>query len=367
MSEMNMEAVEETAVDIENIHMSAGIAVITSEILFYKQQAGCAIIEIGRLLIKAKEQMKHGEWIPWLRDKVDFSERTAQRFMKCAEEYGGNTKLVTDLGLRKALALLALPESERDEFASEKHEVNGAEKSVGEMTSAELEKAIRERDEARRELQEERQAGEGAALRLSEMEEMLERAGADLNAAEQDKAKMAEDMKFLNERLEGLNDEIVKKEQELSNLRSQPVDVAIEYRTDPKELDLARAEAAQAKEEELKAKIEKAEKALEKAKDAKAKAEEECKSLQSQMEAAQEKAAAVTEDLERVRKEAQLAADKDMAKFMLLFEQGQENANRMHGILQKMDLDGRKETADKLRKALAALAEQIKKAAETAA
>ena len=252
MSEMNMEAVEETAVDIENIHMSAGIAVITSEILFYKQQAGCAIIEIGRLLIKAKEQMKHGEWIPWLRDKVDFSERTAQRFMKCAEEYGENTKLVTDLGLRKALALLALPESERDEFASEKHEVNGAEKSVEEMTSAELEKAIRERDEARRKLQEERAAGEGAAMKLAE--------------AEEDRAKMAEDMKFLNERLEGLNDEVTQKELELEKLRSQPVDVAIEYRTDPKELDLARAEAAQAKEAELKAKIEKAEKALEKAK-----------------------------------------------------------------------------------------------------
>lgn len=324
------------------------IEIITEEILFYKRQAGSAIIEIGRRLNEAKERLSHGEWLPWLQEKVDFSERSAQNFMRLAREYEKSAE-IADLGASKALALLALPDSERADFVAGKHEVNGEEKTVAEMTGAELKQAIKERDEAIRQLNEERAAGEGTAIRLAEVE--------------QDKAKMAADMKFLNERLEGLNEEVAKKEQELADLRSKPVDVAVQYQTDPKELDAARKEAAAEAEQKMAAKIEKAEKALERAKDEKAKAEAEQKRLQASLDNARVKITAVTEDLERVRKEAQLAGDKELTKFMLLFEQGQETVNKMHGILQKMDYSGQKETADKLRKALAALADSVSKVA----
>ena len=56
------------------------IEVITAEIWLYKQQAGAAILEIGRRLNEAKAQLSHGEWLPWLEEKVEFSEVTAQRF-----------------------------------------------------------------------------------------------------------------------------------------------------------------------------------------------------------------------------------------------------------------------------------------------
>lgn len=342
MSELSMAAVEGTAPAVRSIE------IITEEILFYKRQAGSAIIEIGRRLNEAKEQLSHGEWLPWLQEKVDFSERSAQNFMRLAREYEKSAE-IADLGASKALALLALPESERADFVAEKHEVNGEEKSVGEMTGAELKQVIKERDEALRLLNEERAAGEGAAMKIAE--------------AEQDKAKMAEDMKFLNERLAGLNDEVAQKERELEELRSRPVDVAVQYQTDPKELEVARAEGAQAKAAEMNAKVEKAEKALTKAKEEREKAEAEQKRLQASLDTARAKISAVTEDLERLRKEAQLAGDKELTKFMLLFEQGQETVNKMHGILQKMDYSGQKETADKLRKALAALAEQVGKVA----
>lgn len=344
MSELTMAAAE------GNVPTAArSIEIITEEILFYKRQAGSAIIEIGRRLNEAKEQLEHGEWLPWLQEKVDFSERSAQNFMRLAREYEKSAE-IADLGASKALALLALPVSERTEFVAEKHEVNGEEKSVAEMTAAELKQAIAERDEARRALDEERANGEGAALKLAEME--------------QDKAKMAEDMKFLNERLAGLNDEVAEKERELAELRSRPVDVAVQYQTDPKELELARAEAAQAKAAEMSARVEKAEKALAKAKAEREKAEEEQKQLQARLDAANAKITTITEDVERLRKEAQMAGDKELTQFMLLFEQEQEGANKMKGILQKLDYSGRKELADKLRKAMAALAEQIGKAAE---
>lgn len=109
------------------------IEVITAEIWLYKQQAGAAILEIGRRLNEAKAQLSHGEWLPWLEEKVEFSEVTAQRFMRLAREYE-NPSLVTDLGASKALQLLALPASERDDFIAEKHEVNGQEKTVMEMS-----------------------------------------------------------------------------------------------------------------------------------------------------------------------------------------------------------------------------------------
>ena len=113
--------------------ISRGIAVITNEIIFYKNVGGSAIIEIGRRLIEAKAQLGHGEWLDWLREKVDFSERSAQDFMRIAKGYS-NPQTIADLGASKALALLALPVSERDDFMAEKHAVNGEEKTAQEMT-----------------------------------------------------------------------------------------------------------------------------------------------------------------------------------------------------------------------------------------
>jgi hypothetical protein len=148
------------------VETERGIETITEEIIFYKNVGGQAVIEIGRRLTEAKAQLKHGEWLPWLREKVEFSETSAQNFMRIAREYG-NTHLVGDLGASKALVLLALPASERENFASEKHLVNGEEKSVSEMSKRELEEAIRqrklaelERDKMQRELDEQRKAGE---------------------------------------------------------------------------------------------------------------------------------------------------------------------------------------------------------------
>ena len=128
---------------------SRPLELITEEIVFYKRQAGASIIEIGRRLNEAKAQLSHGEWLPWLREKVDLSERSAQNFMRLAREYP-NSAVVADLGAAKALALLALPESERAGFAAETHVVNGREKTVADMTGDELKRAVAERDEALR-------------------------------------------------------------------------------------------------------------------------------------------------------------------------------------------------------------------------
>jgi hypothetical protein len=68
----------------------------------------------GDLLIEAKAQLKHGQWLPWLRDHCAMSERTAQLYMRLAKnraEIEANPQRAADLSLRGAVAQLA-PESE---------------------------------------------------------------------------------------------------------------------------------------------------------------------------------------------------------------------------------------------------------------
>ena len=136
-------------IDAMQNQLPAEVETLTAEIQVYKQQAGACIVEIGRRLIQAKELLPHGQWSAWLSEKVEFSERAAQNFMRVAREYS-NPQPVADLGLSKALLLLQLPEEEREEFIEKPHEVGGEEKTVQEMSKRELEKVIRERDEARK-------------------------------------------------------------------------------------------------------------------------------------------------------------------------------------------------------------------------
>lgn len=107
------------------------IEVITQEINFYKSQAGNAIIEIGKRLHEAKLTLPHGAWGAWLQNEVEFSERTAQNFMRIAKEYR-NPQLIADMGnsATKALLLLSLPAEEREEFVGEAHEIDGEEKRL---------------------------------------------------------------------------------------------------------------------------------------------------------------------------------------------------------------------------------------------
>ena len=222
------------------------IEVIEGEILFFKAQAGGAILEIGRRLIEAKSQLQHGEWLPWLAEKVDFSEMTAQRFMKLARECE-NTPALLDLGATKALSLLALPESEREEFVSEKHEVRGEEKTVQEMSTRELDEAIRARKQAEEELATAKQEKLDAEVRAENFAKEAEKARADADIAHASGKKMAEDMKILkanlkdqkaqNEKNSAEADEL---RRELEEIRNRPVEVAVQ---DPTEEQIAAAAA----------------------------------------------------------------------------------------------------------------------------
>lgn len=318
---------------------------ITEEILFYKRQAGGALIEIGKRLLEAKSQLSHGEWLPWLREKVDISERRAQDFMRIAREYSKSAE-IADLGASKALALLALPESERAEFASKTHLVNGEEKSVSEMTAKELKTAIEERDKARREAEEQKAAAE---------------------AAEASRAKMEQDMRQLKGLLDAARDNEREKagaleaaERELQALRTRPVEVAVETRdASPEQLSAARAEGIR----QGKAEAEKA------GKRSLSEAEERVQKLRKELEQARREAKEANVRLQQAREEARQASERtrepgkldalvsseNMMKFGVLFQSTQELVNRLADAVEREKPENQK----KMRAALRALADAI--------
>jgi hypothetical protein len=136
----------------------------TAEILILKDQTAQNIIEIGRRLIEVKEKLEHGEYLKWLKEKVDFTERTAQRFVKVATVFS-NTTPVSHLGTRKLLALAGLDEEDRQEVMKEN--------KVEDMTTRELERVVKEKKEIKKQLEEEQELSNELQEEIKEKEKQI--------------------------------------------------------------------------------------------------------------------------------------------------------------------------------------------------
>ena len=68
-------------------------------------------LRCGVLLIKAKATVPHGGWLPWLRQNITFSERTAQGYARLAQRFSRRQirNGVADLSVRGVLKELATP------------------------------------------------------------------------------------------------------------------------------------------------------------------------------------------------------------------------------------------------------------------
>ena len=226
---------------------SRNIEVITGEILLFKAQAGASILEIGKRLIEVKAQLGHGEWIDYLREKVDFSPRTAQDMMRLAKEYS-NTQTFALLGAQKALQMLALPAEEREEFVSQN--------DVENMSVRQLKEAIKAREEAEKERDEAKEKAD--AIRQDLTDQLKEMQRSHTVNMEQAQAKLREAC-----------DNAEQARRAKAELEAKLKDLDKPRPADEKELDAARKEAAdKARADEakkLKSQIEKAEQAAKKA------------------------------------------------------------------------------------------------------
>lgn len=319
------------------------IQTVTTEIWMIRRQveqtALSGAIEIGRRLTEAKELLPHGEWGRWLREEVEFSQRSANNFMRLAAEYGdaqvslfgGNPQALADLPYTKALQLLAVPEEEREEFAAANH--------VADLSSRELEKLIRERDAAQEETAQAEAARDETARRLAAALEAQEDA-AKVGAAQRSRAEVAEaKAKELEDKLDKAKTKYKLARQELRQLQENP--------TIPQDaMDKLRREA---EEQAAKEAAEKAEARQAELRAARDKANEDAYN-------AREVARQAEKDRDEARRRLALA-NPDAAVFAALYGQVQEDWNKLHGAWIKAAAADAA-TGEKLKKAARALAEK---------
>lgn len=314
------------------------IEAVTGEILALKAQAGEALLEIGKRLIEAKGLLPHGNWLPWLETQVDFSERTAQNLMRIAREWE-NPQQLRILGVRKVLALLSLPPVERDEFMQENPPEN--------MTAVELEKAIRERDEARE----------------------------NAHALEQERKKIAEELDIANKSAALLNNAAAREreradaaEARVKELEERPVDVAVEPVPDQKAIEeaakKAASEARAAAETAYKAKLKAAEKNRQKERDKAAELEGKLeaeaaivKAMEAKLTETENALKQAKADAENAAKSADLPEDKILYK--ILCEEILSDANKLVGIGLKARQAGDKQLDGAVKKALEMLSGKL--------
>ena len=111
------------------------------------------VIQIGKRLEEAKEQVGHGSFSDWCKECLGYSQRQAQKYMEISSKYSdknspfSNANISSHLSISKAYSLLALPEEEVENF-TEEHDVDS-------LTVKQLEEEIKSlKEEKTRELEE---------------------------------------------------------------------------------------------------------------------------------------------------------------------------------------------------------------------
>ena len=369
------------------------VETVTLEIRTLQRQAQQIMlsyaVEIGRRLEEVKAILPHGQWGDYLKNEVDYSQSTANNFMRIYREYGAaqqslfggeaKSQAFANLTYTKGLGLLAIPdEEEREQFMTE-HD-------VGSMSNRELDKALKEREEALEAAAAAQDEAQGARREADRLREEL--AGqaqvykAKLTSAEveakqardaQEKAtakaqRLQDALSKANTSAQAAEAEHTKMLQELEELRKRPAEA------DTEAVEAARKAAI----EEMTGKVDKAKEAKKKADTARKAAEEALAAAQKELADLKAKGPQVREltpeeiqamtagEVEKVQAattermqalEKQLAqADPDTATFKVLFTSWQETYGKMLEALERIKATD-SDKAGKLQGAIRAVVE----------
>ena len=311
------------------------IGVVTAEIKELKRQAQSMaiayVIEIGRRLVEAKAVLPHGEWSTWLSEEVDFSQSTANNYMKIFEEYGSdqltlfgavaNSQLIANLSYAKALKLLAVPADERESFAEK---VDAENISVKELDAAI--KAKKAAEERAAELEE----------KVAELEEASEREKAAKKEAEEAAQQVEELQKALDKERENVAAE-----------KKKAADAIANPKIPPAELKKIREAAAKKATEETETRLH------EEIAEAKARLE----TAENEARLAKNFAKQAEKDLAEMEKRLK-TANPEVTAFKTLFDVTQSNVKKLKEMLGKIRTTD-PELGEKLENAMNAVAEYI--------
>ena len=345
----------------------------------------------------------------WLKRELDFSQSTANNFMRIFREYGAaqqslfggeaKSQSLANLTYTKALRLLAIPDEEERERFIAGHDVEG-------MSSRELDKALKEREEALKKAaaaeEETRKLRQEAGRLQEELEDQAQVYEAKLDSARAEAGqirkaldwkeadvkqkqdlidrqthtanRLQHDLSKAEAAAQDARDECARLARELEDLKSKPVDVAVEV--DKEAVEAARMAAIA----EMEEKVDKANEAAKEAKAVRKDAEAALAAAQKELEALkakgpelreltqEEKDALTAEAVERAREEDAgriqglekklAAADPNVAELMVRFTSWQEEYQKLMEILGRIDQDDA-ERAARLRQGVKTALEQM--------
>jgi len=104
----------DTAEEINRLH---------ADILSHARQSVENAIRIGEILSHVKESLKHGEWLPWIKANVPFSDQSARNYIRCCD-HRDQLKFKNDLNLSDAYALALSNGNGKDPRAARLHTPN---------------------------------------------------------------------------------------------------------------------------------------------------------------------------------------------------------------------------------------------------
>lgn len=262
MSQLSLRTTEVIAIEINSIREQ------TQRILLYNS------IEIGRRLSEAKAMLQHGEWGNWLADSVDYSQSTAGNLMKIFENYGSdqlslfgdnsNSEALANLSYTQAVALLGVPEEEREKFVVDNKVEEISTRELKESIKAHKQ-AVKEKEAAEKQAEKERKTREGLEKQQKEHEAIVQRLNDQIKEAQE--AAYADSSVSDDQAAIELQESLEKSKEELSisqakikqleaELKAKPIDVqaTVEIEKVPpeieKELEELRKKVAQGTGEE---------------------------------------------------------------------------------------------------------------------
>lgn len=282
---------------------------IAAEIRAYNAQFLYCAFEIGKRLCEAKELVGHGGWMEFLEVEIGYKQSFANNMMRLYREYSvdgqlPNSQAYGNLNPSQALALLALPAGEREEFIQEN--------DVESMSVRQLQAAIKERDAAKK-----AQADAEAEARKANQDlAAAEKKAKDAGTAE---AKLQKEIDRLNAALNKSTAAEEKAKKQVADLKANP---KIPEAMKAKLIEEAKAKAVSEASADLQTKLAETQKQL--------------AEMAAAREAAEKEAAAAKEQVANSTKSATLS-DPDVAAINVLAAQLAETANKISGHLMKLE------------------------------
>lgn len=336
--------------------------VIAAEINIIKAQTRKMLvtnaIEIGRRLVEAKSMVAPGRWGEYLECQVDYSQSTAENLMKLFREYGDNQESLFDsfpksetfgkLSYTQALALLAVPADEREQFAEQN--------DVASMSTRELQEAIKARDMAKSEKE---KICQELDLIKGELEDAVQEIRSIGEESDRNFRK-AQETEAENARL---REKIRQAEKKQADAAVSVEQIKAQLAKAQEQEKTARADLKKAQEhpeipESLMEQLRK-EAEAEAAKNAKADLEKKLAAAQKSVDAAEKARADAEEKLAASQKEAKMSSP-DVAVFKTVFNQAVANINQLHGAFMKVKANS-PESTENCRRAMEQVSESLRK------